>query len=652
MEQSIGNDFNLFILMRRILSVILSFSAILIAGEGDILEVNLIFTNEIQGSIHQVPARFMNPEYPPLLTGGAGAYTYVNSVRDGIDSPVLLLDGGDFFQGTPLGTHDAGKSIITWMNWMQYDALVPGVFDFILGRDALAHTASTAHFPFLAANIIEKETGKNPDFVKPYILKEIDGVTFGIIGLASPMVKDQIVAEKYEGLIFQSPLEVLDRWVSEVKTQGADIVILLSSLGLPYERESVFDEFTDQIDTQSSEMQNETLDAIVLAHYAKGVDIIVTGGVSKGYDTPWIDPETHVLVVQNYGNITGIGHLILQIDRNVKTLTGYQYPTKRGMMISLLEDDVAADPVIADSISNWVENSTSPLHFLDDTIKDAVFIEQNTTLFTMDNFNIPAIGTADRMDIMTWNLEWFPAAGDTTIEYVSEVLHDLNLDIVALQEIKNMGWFGKLMEQIPEYGYILTKQSSFLNQAIIYRKENLAVLDYYEPFAMDDYFFAGRPPLLVNFAYNDGHTVKVFTVVNLHLKCCGDGLYRRQRSLEWLHDYLLEYMAVGQDRIVVLGDLNDQLDDEPVFNSFYPFLDDPANFYFVTESIHDDASQASYPSWPSFLDHIIIGKGFFNDHQQSGSIQTVQVDDYVGSWELYESTMSDHLPVLWSFKFK
>ena len=39
-------------------------------------KLHLVFTNNIHGAIHELPARFINPEFSPLLAGGAGAYTW------------------------------------------------------------------------------------------------------------------------------------------------------------------------------------------------------------------------------------------------------------------------------------------------------------------------------------------------------------------------------------------------------------------------------------------------------------------------------------------------------------------------------------------------------------------------------------------------
>ena len=116
--------------------------------------------------------------------------------------------------------------------------------------------------------------------------------------------------------------------------------------------------------------------------------------------------------------------------------------------------------------------------------------------------------------------------------------------------------------------------------------------------------------------------------------------------MEELHEYLSLGMEVGEENIIVMGDWNDQLDDVGVNQSFTAFLNDPDHFRFATDRIAGDVAQASYPTWPSFLDHILIGKGFFDEFEDQSSIQTLPVADWLGSWENYELMISDHRPVL------
>ena len=66
--------------MNRIIS--LSLSVIFVgASAGESFRIHLLFTNNIHGAIHEVPARFINHEFSPILSGGAGAYSYVNKLR-------------------------------------------------------------------------------------------------------------------------------------------------------------------------------------------------------------------------------------------------------------------------------------------------------------------------------------------------------------------------------------------------------------------------------------------------------------------------------------------------------------------------------------------------------------------------------------------
>jgi hypothetical protein len=63
-------------MMNKVISIL---SSIIFVGiiNGDSFRLHLLFTNNIHGAIHEVPARFINPEFSPILAGGAGAYTYV-----------------------------------------------------------------------------------------------------------------------------------------------------------------------------------------------------------------------------------------------------------------------------------------------------------------------------------------------------------------------------------------------------------------------------------------------------------------------------------------------------------------------------------------------------------------------------------------------
>ena len=94
--------------------------------------IDIVTTNDLHGSLDLQKAYFINPSNPPDIIGASGFSYYMNNLRNEVkENPILLLDGGNFFQGHPLGIADSGKTIVKWMNEMKYDALVPGNYHFL-----------------------------------------------------------------------------------------------------------------------------------------------------------------------------------------------------------------------------------------------------------------------------------------------------------------------------------------------------------------------------------------------------------------------------------------------------------------------------------------------------------------------------------------
>ena len=376
-----------------------------------------------------------------------------------------------------------------------------------------------------------------------------------------------------------------------------------------------------------------------------GIDLIVSGGTNAGYNTPWEDPQTHTIIVQGYGGASNIGHIVLYVHRKTGTLAGYKNPFSRGVLFTLSTDDIRPDQTMAKHLTD-LEKKRSFVGKRDfSKAKNSPDAGESIKLERW-KFDVPDFNRDNYLDVATWNMEWFPKSKDSTITAVAELMQKVNADVYAVQEIGSLEQFAAMMDLLPAYDYQVTRQSSFFDQAVIYKKSVLAYVGREEPFAHADYNFAGRPPLRVDFVWTvDGKNEPV-SIIDLHLKCCGNGLERRKKSVAELHEYLSLGMEMGEENIIVLGDWNDQIDDVGVVQSFTAFLDDGKNFRFATDRIAGDVEQASYPSWPSFLDHILIGKGFFDEFENNSTIQTLPVADWLGSWEEYELLISDHRPVL------
>ena len=110
------------------------------------INIDLITTNDIHGSISKQKAYFMNPKFAPTIIGGSGLHEYIKNSVD--MNSTLIFDGGNFFQGHPISEIDKGKTIIDFMNKVGYTAAVPGPYDFIYGSRNLNYLVDNSEFPF------------------------------------------------------------------------------------------------------------------------------------------------------------------------------------------------------------------------------------------------------------------------------------------------------------------------------------------------------------------------------------------------------------------------------------------------------------------------------------------------------------------------
>ncbi|WP_025685157.1 5'-nucleotidase C-terminal domain-containing protein [Paenibacillus maysiensis] len=139
----------------------------------------------------------------------------------------LLLDGGDTVHGTTFATLVNGESIVKVINKLRYDAMVPGNHEFNYGWKHLVELSKEIQFPVLSANI--KQTDGTRLF-QPYVIKEVDGVKIGIIGLTTPETAYKTNPKNVEGIQFTDPAVEAKAAVDEIRSK-VDVVVVLGHLG-------------------------------------------------------------------------------------------------------------------------------------------------------------------------------------------------------------------------------------------------------------------------------------------------------------------------------------------------------------------------------------------------------------------------------------
>jgi 2',3'-cyclic-nucleotide 2'-phosphodiesterase (5'-nucleotidase family) len=147
-----------------------------------------------------------------------------------IDGPFLVLSGGDMWTGPAISTLTSGKSMVEVMNTLGYSAAALGNHEFDFSVDTLRQRLSEMDFPILAANIREKETGNRADFTLPYIIKELNDVSIGIIGLTTQSVPTTTKPEHVTDYTFTPYADELSKIVPRVKSDGAELLILIGHL--------------------------------------------------------------------------------------------------------------------------------------------------------------------------------------------------------------------------------------------------------------------------------------------------------------------------------------------------------------------------------------------------------------------------------------
>ena len=607
--------------------------------------IDVITTNDIHGFIDKQNASYITSYPPTIIIGGSGFHQYVNDVKEDTDDKMLILDAGNFFQGHPVGIIDSGRTMIEWMNMVGYNAMVPGNYDFIFGIDNLVNLSKKAEFPFLAANLFYKDSDEL--VFPPYEIFQLDDVKVAVFGIVNPNLFDIVLHQNLINMILKDPISTMNKMSLELRTK-ADIIIMLTSAGVPWDREEVYDDFIKKV--KENNYDKNGLNAIEIGYFSENIDVIISGGISKGYYKPWYDPNSHVYTFQNYGGGTSFGHFLLKYDSADQLFAGYKSAVKNNYSQSLFLDDFSR---FDENIYNWISGKSSnaieqvysDINWDEEIYSDSYISFSNDSSLT-NKWDIPNINVENNLDIITWNCEFFPTANDSTIDALSEAITDLNVDIIAFQEIKKRGWFGKLMLKLDEYDYVISQQSSFMDQAIIYKKDEFSLVNRLELFAENDYNFAGRPPLMTSFVHNDSNTK--FSVINLHMKCCDPGLERRKKASLMLYDYLVS--ELNENNLIVLGDWNDDLKDAEGQHCFKPFLDND-DFYFPTYDIAYDISKASYPKEPyvSFLDHILVSENFVKKDKYF--VDTIPIDKYMGGFDIYEAYISDHMPIYLSFPY-
>lgn len=270
------------------------------------IQITLLATSDVHGNI--LPVRYV--DNADIDTGLIKLAALVEETRTNREH-VLFIDNGDLLQGTPFAYYHAcldqtiTHPIVSLMNHLQLDAFIPGNHEFNYGFPFIERVREQSNYPWLAANILNTQTGE-PYFGCPYrIFTFPGGATIGLLGLTTQYIPNWEQPAHIEGLIFESAVDAAKRWVPYLKEQeGVHAVVVSYHGGL--ERDA-------QTGEEHEEQTGEN-EGWRLCQEVEGIDVLLTG-------------HQH----QQIGGITVNHTLVIQ--------PGYQGSCLADIELSLTKDD-------------------------------------------------------------------------------------------------------------------------------------------------------------------------------------------------------------------------------------------------------------------------------------------------------------------------
>ncbi len=216
-------------------------SASLAGGAGSCVSLRLLATTDMHMKV--LPYNYFADR--PCDQGGLSRIASLIARRRAEAANCLLLDNGDFLQGTPMGDVAAQAlqtaprrlhPAIAAMNAMRYDAAALGNHDFSFGLPFLRNVTARAAFPFLAANL---RLRRGPGFPAHTILRrrvtDRQGrdvpIAIGIIGFVPPQTADWD-CDLSEQMECADIVQTAMRLIPEIRAGGAQIVVALAHSGI------------------------------------------------------------------------------------------------------------------------------------------------------------------------------------------------------------------------------------------------------------------------------------------------------------------------------------------------------------------------------------------------------------------------------------
>ena len=210
--------------MKKMLFTLLA--AFLCAAAVQAQDLVILHTNDTHSQIEPIRVG-----YNKGLGGVERRLQYIDAVREKYGKKkVLLLDAGDFNQGTPYYTVAHGDLEVELVNLMGYDVMTLGNHEFDNGQADLARRLKKCKHKVVTCNYDFSNTPLKK-LVKPYVIVRRGGMKIGIIGTTSHL-ESVVMKSSLDNMVRLNAIEEVNKWADFLKNKKhCDLVILLSHFG-------------------------------------------------------------------------------------------------------------------------------------------------------------------------------------------------------------------------------------------------------------------------------------------------------------------------------------------------------------------------------------------------------------------------------------
>ena len=288
------------------------------AWSGEKIELVVLHVNDTHGKLQPYDAGDLGE-----VGGIARLSTLVQQTRRENPGRVLFLHAGDMFsRGDPTTVYYGGYVNFHAYEMIGVDAVTPGNGEFYMGIENLQNQAARVGIPFVHANVTYKQHGGS--IFPPYLIKEVNGVKIGILGLG--LIRSW--HNSSQTLVLGDPIEVAKKYLPELRPK-VDLLIALTHI----------------------QAKNYSL----LAAAVPELDLIVGGDSHTRLDAPSRIPRADgngsVPIVQARHYFQFLGRVDIELERDENGIRVNRVDSR----LIPINAEIAADPEIEDFIAQYAD---------------------------------------------------------------------------------------------------------------------------------------------------------------------------------------------------------------------------------------------------------------------------------------------------------